>query len=294
MGIFPETVIEPYVGATDEQANVRVVAGRDHRVAEPPPMARRGGGPGFRHQWRLRVPPGVNPSPRRAGDAVRPVLVVEVEVPGFGDEVKLVIALAAEDIDADRQLALAPDHRPIVPAVQVEADLLCLARPEHAAEIGLRAVGGRANRDLHAAARLGHLGHVGKVRCVNVRLPCQQLVQLRSSSRQGITPPLERPLEERAVLRLNFGWNSRHRCLDHGVRKPRHQARRRGAPGGPLELGEKEPVGKAGLVVKARHVVVTAAEARELREAMPSDFQHQPVQAGERLVAIAGNRSPAG
>ncbi len=62
---------------------------------------------------------------------------------------------------------------------------------------------------------------------MNVGLPCKQRVQLRSGSRQRITPLSERGFEEGAVLRLNFRWNSRQRRLDHVIGEPSHQASRR-------------------------------------------------------------------
>ncbi len=75
---------------------------------------------------------------------------------------KLVIAHAADDIDADRQLALAPDHRPIVPSVQVEADLLRFVRAKKAAKVWLRASQG-LKRDLHSPSRRGHCGDIGEI-----------------------------------------------------------------------------------------------------------------------------------
>ncbi len=136
-----------------------------------------GGGAGLGHQRRLGVRFAVDPDAGRTGDAVRTLVVVQVDVSRFGGEVKLVVARAAHDVDADRQLALASDRHPIVTRVQVEANLPRLLAAEQPAEVGLRASRG-LNRDLHSLGRPGHRGYVAEVGSVDVGFLCKQLIHL--------------------------------------------------------------------------------------------------------------------
>ncbi len=138
-------------------------------------MAWWGGGPGLGDERRLGVRPGIDPGARRPGDAVGALMVVQLDVSRFGGEVKLVVAHAAHNVDADRQLALASDHHPIVTRVQVEANLLRLLPAEQAAKVGLRASRG-LNRDLYSLGRPGHCSYVAEVGSVDVGFFCKQLV----------------------------------------------------------------------------------------------------------------------
>ncbi len=138
---------------------------------------------GLGHQWVLVVRLIVDTPIRVPRHPVGAARVVESHVAHPRREVELIVPLAPDDSDLDRQAALAVDHNSIITRVQVEAHFPGLPRQEDAAEVRRRARRRRPDDDRHARRGARDLGHVGQVGGMHVGLARQQLVHLRGDPR---------------------------------------------------------------------------------------------------------------
>ena len=248
------------------------------------------------------VAPAVDPRPRAPHDAIRTPRVVESgEVTAAPDARRILERIGPASADHANENAVpdrAPNHDVVRSTVQMQPDLLRLGAIEGPGEIRGRQTGAphlrpavQVDGDALVVQALDR-GDVGLVGGVDVGVVGEQCVQSQRGRRQRVAPPFEVARQLRAIQAVVLGRQLPHRRVDDAVGEACLQRPGRRVPHGSPEVAEQPAVEILSAPAQPIHAAVIGTEPDELGVRAPGQPRQQPVETGERFIAIPRDRAP--
>src|SRR5213076_2832979 len=242
--------------------------------------------------WRLVVVASIHGRPGPHHEAVAPTIVVEPCRPGARGIGQQVVSPATNHANQRSRSVDAAHDEPVVPAVQVQADLLGLPAGECPLVERCPPCARRQTHGHSTPRKAFDLPDVAVVGTVDLHDAGQERVVAVADLRQVVAPSPQCPVEGSAALLVVLGWQPPHRGSDHRIGESRLEAPRDRVPNRLFEVDEQASIQDLAREREAPDAGVVVAEADDLRPVKPGEPYEKAVEASERLIAVAGDGSP--
>ena len=230
---------------------------------------------------------GIDGGARPSLHAARALEVVEARSAALG-LLEDVVALPADDAHADGAAGRTGGGDPVVPVVEVEADLLGLRRVEAALEVGRRVLSeGDAHGD-RAAALAPDIGAVVAIGRVDVDATRQPLVEPHGAVPEAVPPALQRLGQGGAAQGEPLRRQLLHGRRDGGVVESAGHLLRRLREVRPAQPRQHPAIDLGALEAESLQVLDPGGELHELRVRRARRAQQQALELREGLVAVLG------
>ena len=249
-------------------------------------------------RWRLAIGPTVHQRSRPGDDLIARAHVVEScrlsRLHHASGVHELVRSCSADHAYEETPLHSAAHNHAIVPAVQVQSDLLGLRAIEHPVEVRneARALVPQQPDPDAVVGHTFHLGHFRLVSRVDVHVMGEEPIETSRGGGQLVASPSEVACQLCPVQAIIFAWQAANRCGDDAVGQLCLQRPGGRVPDRLLQVPKQPTVEVLGSPAQPVDVAVVRAEADQLPVGDPGKAGKHSIEPGERLVAIARDRPP--